>query len=77
MARLRMAKLRIAKLRMAKKSNRQPFLVRGQVIFIPFNDNIYVEVRCKNTLHSLGGKFYLNRSARHESQQIDRRPSNA
>lgn len=65
MAKLKMAKLKMAKLRMAKKNDRQLFLVRDQVIFIPFNDNIYVAVRCKNILHSFRGNFYVDRSARH------------
>jgi hypothetical protein len=52
------------KLRMAKKNDRRLLLVRGQVIFIPYNDNIYVRVRCKNILHSSRWNFYVNRSAK-------------
>lgn len=63
--------------RMTKKNDRRLFLVRGQVTFIPYNDNTYVGVRCKNILHSFRWSFYVQRLARRESQQADRPPSSA
>lgn len=49
---------------MAKKNDRQMVLVRGQIIFILYNDNTYVVVHCKNILHPFRWNFYVIRSER-------------
>lgn len=69
---------------MAKKNDRQMFLVRGQIIFILYNDNTYVVVHCKNILQSFRWNFYVKmkmsgRQERHQAGQsyCCRPPSNA